>query len=131
MLATVTRWSVGLTITILVGHVVARSFLNRLRRDIPTEILNPDRAGAVASWLTGVVERAFFATAVGVDLSGVGTAMMIWISVKLLTNWNRTANGKETEWIRPGAFTALLGSLVSMFFALIGGFICHGSICLP
>ena len=68
---------------------------------------------------------SFFAVAVAVNLSGVATAMLVWITVKLVTSWNRPGQ-KETIRLRKGAYTALLGSLLSMLFALGGGLICAG-----
>jgi hypothetical protein len=73
----------------------------------------------VSPWLTGIVERAFFTVVLAFDVSGASTAMMAWLTVKMLPNWNRTTADP------PGAFTALLAGLVSLFFALVGGLICR------
>jgi len=40
-------------------------------------------------WVTGITERLFFTVAVAFELSGVATAMMGWMAIKLAANWNR------------------------------------------
>jgi hypothetical protein len=47
--------------------------------------------------------------------------MMGWLAVKMLTHWNRPENNQRP--FSAGAFTALLGGLMSMLFALVGGLI--------
>jgi hypothetical protein len=45
----------------------------------------------------------------------------------LATNWNHP-DWKENPAARSFAFSALLGGLVSMLFALIGGLVCAGTL---
>jgi hypothetical protein len=50
--------------------------------------------------------------------------MIAWTAAKMATDWNRLQGEREDP---AGALTEVLGSLVSMFFALIGGLICRGT----
>lgn len=131
------RWLIGLMISVILGGILTWIFLTLLRvhtnlgKD-PQDIADTSRP--VPPWLTGVVERAFFTTILGLNVSGVPTAMIAWIGLKMVTNWNREGAHpapsdfvKQTRWIR-GAFTALLAGLVSMLFAALGGVICRGSV---
>lgn len=79
------------------------------------------------SLLLGILERIFFSVLVAFGVSGVATAMTIWIGTKMATGWNRIAGGGDT-WRRMLAFNGLISSLVSLFFAVVGGLIANGSI---
>jgi hypothetical protein len=83
----------------------------------PPEDDGPKPPGAVPAWVTPAVERVFFAVVVGADVSGAATAMMTWLAVKMLTHWNRP--GDNLPYVQ--AFSALLGGLISMFFAMLAG----------
>ena len=76
--------------------------------------------------LIGLVERLFFTIVIAFDVSGAAIAMVGWIAVKLIPNWELFVRHGATN--KPLAFSSLLGSLCSMFFALLGGLICRGSI---
>ena len=124
----VAGWIAGLTIAVVGGAIVVPLFLYALRGSLG---LGPKpkkpRFERVPPWITGVVERAVFATLIGLGVPGAATAMMGWLALKLATNWNRKdieGNAKA----RPFAFTALLAGLVSMLFAAIGGAVCHGDL---
>jgi len=81
-------------------------------------------------YIIGILERVFFTVMVAFNISGVGTAILTWMLIKMLTGWNRIAGHGET-WRRMLAFTGLLSSMISLFFAVIGGLIVNGSIPLP
>jgi hypothetical protein len=89
----------------------------------------PKRSG-VPPELTGTIERLFFTIIVAFDVSGAATAMIGWETLKLLTNWNRqgTQSEKDQEQWRAWAFSALIGGLASMLFALIGGLVWRGKL---
>jgi hypothetical protein len=55
--------------------------------------------------------------------------MVAWLGVKLATNWNHP-DWKDKPDTRTYAFSALLGGLVSMLFAFIGGLVCAGRLSL-
>ncbi len=52
--------------------------------------------------------------------------MIGWITLKMVTNWNRPSTDKDQK--TTGAFSALLAGLVSMLFAIIGGLIVNGNL---
>ena len=79
----------------------------------------------VSSKLVGSIERLFFTILVAFNVSGTATAMIVWISVKMATDWQRILKPDGGLGIRSLAFTALLGSMISLFFAVIGGLICR------
>ena len=121
------------TWALLVGHFVARFALNRVRSHI---VARRTAAGdsSTPSWrigigvpprLTGFTERLFFTTAVAFELSGVATAMMARIGIKMAADWNRPPNPAGPPPDPAGALSAALGGLVSTFFALTGGVICR------
>ena len=93
----VVYWLLGLTWALVVGHLVTKFVLNRIRAFLvaagtaagDTGTLPWSIGTGVPSWLTGTIERLFFTTAVAFELSGVATAMMAWMGVKLAANWNR------------------------------------------
>ncbi len=74
----------------------------------------------VPGWVTGSVERLFFTVLVGLGVLGVPALMLVWLGLKMATNWNHPT-WKDKPETRAYALSALLGGLVSMLFALIGG----------
>jgi len=123
-MVTLIRWSIGMSVALVLGAVVTELFVRALRSCFNISI--PPSQRAVPAWLVGSIERLFFTVVVAFNISGTAVAMIGWITVKMVTNWNRPGcSGPE---FAPVALTALLGGLVSMFFALIGGLICSGNI---
>src|SRR6266849_969211 len=121
-------WTIGLLFSLVIGNIVTWLFLKCLRcwmgAPEPKPRLTAGSKG-VPSWLTGMVERGFFTPLIALDVSGVSTAMIGWLAVKLATNWNHP-DWKEKRDTRTYAFSALLGGLVSMLFAFVGGLVCAG-----
>lgn len=74
-------------------------------------------------WI-GLIERTFFTLIIAFNVSGAGVSMIAWIMVKMFSTWNRLLK-IEDLWAGPFAFSSLLGNLVSMLFALVGGLICR------
>lgn len=119
------QWVLGLVFSLFVGGIVAWLFLKVLRGTLGQV---PQLSGkGIPSWLTGGVERLFFTVLIGLDVSGVPTAMVGWLALKLATDWNHP-DWKEKPEARTFAFSALLGGLVSMLFAFIGGLVCAGKL---
>ncbi len=119
-------WLIGLLTSLGVGHLVVDGFLRSLRRrsglgDKP--VAHDIAVPRVAPWLTGLVERLFFTILVASGASGVPTAMVGWLGLKLATNWNHPG-WKELSTSRAFAFSGLLAGLLSMLFAYLGGLIC-------
>jgi len=51
--------------------------------------------------------------------------MIAWMTVKMATNWLLVIKDEKVAWKRHVAFSALLGTMISLFIALIGGLICR------
>jgi hypothetical protein len=120
---TTIRWLVGLSVALLGGALVTETFIKRLRSHLG---VTKSAGRDVPRWLVGVAERLFFTVAISFDVSGTAIAMMGWITLKLVPNWDLYVRAGATN--KPLAWSSLLGSLCSMFFALIGGLICAGRI---
>lgn len=133
-----TRWFFGLGIFALgLGWLYTCLFLKGIRSYIETKAMRRNETEIyneimpsldVPSWLIGLTERTFFVFLVAFELSAVAVAMIGWLTVKMLYNWNILSDGKKNITVRSLAFSALLANLISMLFALIGGLICRGSI---
>jgi hypothetical protein len=81
-------------------------------------------------WLTGQLERFFFTIAVAMDASGVMPAMIAWLGLKLVANWQlRHDIGQSDSEGRSGGdlvsanyrYSAVVAGLLSMLFTLVGG----------
>jgi hypothetical protein len=82
----------------------------------------------IPSWLVGLIERTFFTVLVAFNVSATPVAMIAWVTVKMLYSWDIVWRERENITVRSLVLSALLGNLLSMLFALIGGLICRGSI---
>ena len=123
------EWIIGLLSSLVGGGVACWAFLKTLRLwlGVPPKPRLTEGSKGVPPWLTGIIERLFFTVLIGLDVSGVPTAMVGWLALKLATNWNHP-DWKNKPNARTFALSALLGGLVSMFFAMIGGLICAGTL---
>ena len=135
-------WALGLLVSLVVGHFVTKTFLKKLRLQVgcSDEIWNCfvrkyDKQAQgdtsenfdvkfTSGKLQGIIERVVFTAFVAFDLSGTVVAMMGWLAVKMVTNLNR-GDLPKGEMTRQRAMTGLLGGMVSMFFALVGGLLCR------
>ena len=107
----------GFSISLVVAAFAVAWVLEWLRRDL--EVESAPREEPVPAWIVGTVERAFFTVVVAAGLSGVAVAMILWIGAKMAVGWGGGSQGiQNSEAFR---FTALLGDLISMMFALVGG----------
>lgn len=120
----VVRWLIGLFVSLVVGWLVTSQFVQLVRARYKIEYISGTSPGVPAS-LTGLVERLFFTVVVAFDISGTVVAMIGWIAAKMVANWSRQGTTYE---FAPGALSALLGGMVSMLFALLGGLISSGKI---
>lgn len=78
----------------------------------------------VPNWLNGLIERLFFTIIVALNLSGIATAMIGWIGIKIASNWQQKKDDEpdDKRKLRLSiAFTSLQASILSMLFAIIGG----------
>ena len=69
----------------------------------------------------GVFERAIITTLVGWDVSGSAAFIGAWVAVKSAGGWASWSKG--TTYGRATFFVGLLGSAVSILFAVAGGLI--------
>jgi hypothetical protein len=123
------RWGIALVgIAVIVGWIGTGMFVCVLNLFLPSrqDSQAPPWQG-VPNWLsgplTGIVERIFFAVVVATGLSGSAIAMVAWTALKGAVYWN--AFGRE---FKAHVFVGLLGSLVSMLFAVLAGFVCNGTL---
>ena len=82
---------------------------------------------APSPFLQGTIEKGVFFSAILLDVQGVLQAMAIYLGLKFYSNLNRN---DLSNWIgvRYRAITGLLGALLSMYFALLGGYIANGQV---
>ena len=133
-------WAAGLFFSLVIGGLVTPKLLDWLRdkiRNKAKQIENieekefDDFNGIeyFSRLVTGTIERLFFTILVGFNISGTATAMIVWITVKMSTNWLVVIRDDNKSWKRQLAFSALLGNMISLFFALIGGLIFSKGVC--
>ena len=122
------RWASGMTVSVIVGGVTTWAFLAGLRKyqRLGKDSESNGDSRPVPPWLTGAMERTFFSVIVALNISGAAVAMIGWLTLKMVTNWNRSGGSRDVKQVRL-AFSALLAGLVSMLFAVVGGVICRGS----
>ena len=117
--------AVSMFVALPLGGVIASLFFRRLLRRL--NLIDSLAKGlTVPAWLIGVVERTFFTLAVAYDISGSAVGMVAWITVKMVSSWNRPdrkAPSDDPETAVQLSMAALLASLVSMIFATAGGLI--------
>jgi len=110
-------WGLGLAFALGAGHIT-RIFKAELQKkcnikEPPKSLLGPVEEKFIPGWLTGLIERLFFTILVASNISGTGTAMVGWITVKMFQKWH----GEHKNY----SLLRLLSGMVSMLFALIGG----------
>ena len=131
-------WMFGFAISVGLGMLLTPWLLSRIRsyitqkaehrgEVIDEEVIEKTHLASlyVPGWLVGITERVFFTILVAFDVSSTATAMIGWITIKMLTDWHRILKPDEKPWVRSLAFSALLGNMISLLFALIGGLICR------
>jgi hypothetical protein len=107
----------GFGISLFLAHHLLPLLLKRLRAGLGKEPTLPGEE--LPAGIVGFVERGFFTIAVAANLPGVLTAMILWIAAKMAAHWgSRSEAIHDIEALR---LTGLLGGMVSMLFALIGG----------
>lgn len=121
------RWIVGLVVSLVVGAVITPLFLCKLRKYIKYNDKILENGKKVPAWVTGTLERLFFVLLVAFDVSATATAMVGWLAVKMATDWQRISE-KDMPNVRKNAFSGLLGGMMSLLWALVGGLICKGKI---
>lgn len=129
----VPRYAFGfLVIAVGFGHLAAISVMALIENlpRIEGELDKDQGDNKVSKWVsgvaTGLVESVFFCFAVAINLTGAVGAMMAWTAIKAQAHWNLfTGFGEhKPKSDTRRTYKALLGSLVSLFFATIGGLLC-------
>ena len=120
------RWVIGLAFALILGHFVTDLFVDLMtkrhfRRNPLDEAKYPKKDEFMAIW-TGTLERFFFVLLIAFSVTATATAMVGWIAIKMTPNWAILKRGKSF------AFISLLGNVVSMTFALLGGLVCSGEV---
>lgn len=136
---TLSSCAAGFLFSAGVGSMVGWAVLKLLRRasGIGDKSTQPiDGVTCVPGWVTGNVERVFFTIFVLADISGTGTAMIGWISAKMVANWNSGERLKlqsdpgeaNPQRILSERFAALVAGMVSVMIATIGGLVAKGKL---
>lgn len=129
-LMTAARWPLGFILSLLLGGVITPRIVAWLRTKY--EGYSPPVYAVLPSECVGFTEAFFFTIAVGFKLQAVVPAMVAWIGIKMLAHWNSNPvpQGEDLKGspLFANRFTALIGSLISLLHALIGGLICSGEI---
>jgi len=125
------RWVLGLTVSLLIGQIITKLFLEKLRNYINSKVSKNEKIKKIESLyisrtIVGLMERTFFTPLVAFNVSGTAIAMIGWVTIKMFYNWQIIIREENTRYARSYAFSGLFGNLCSMFFALIGGIICGG-----
>jgi hypothetical protein len=111
----------GFTISCLLGHFAVENFHRWLthRLGVPRDL----DAKRTPPWLTGSLERGFFTIAVAVNATGVLPAMIAWLALKLVANWQNRDDIKDPLDKTNYKFSAIVTGLLSMLFAYVGGLV--------
>ncbi len=120
------RWVAGMVgLSVILGIPVSFLWKGLARKALSLEtgaiVSTDDQTG----WFTGLIERLFFTLAIGANLSGAVTGMILWTTVKHYVFWGGARDPKEDRERWPGS---ALGSLGSMAIAIAGGLVCRGSV---
>lgn len=116
--------STFILVSVLDSYIQSKAAERKEEERYDKLVVAPD----IPSWLVGLVERTFFTILVAFNVSATAVAMIAWVTVKMLYSWDIAWSERGNITVRSLVLSALLGNLVSMLFALIGGLICRGSI---
>ena len=132
-------WIHGSVVALVLGHLWTVTALHLIRNYVYGRTLKRQEqiaaiyidSLALPGWAVGTIERVFFGALVAFDISATAAGMVTWILVKMATDWHRILgsgqqNADPMYGPRSLAFGSLLGSMISLFFALIGGMVCRG-----
>lgn len=80
----------------------------------------------VVEYATGFLERLVYILLLVSEISAAAAFIGTWILAKVVTGWNQDMNEtdrKEKQRVNRRAFVSLLGSLISLLFALLGAYL--------
>lgn len=119
------RWPVGLFVSLAIGAIVTQFYARRVRKLIGEE--DPDYRLYIPLTI-GVVENLFFTIGVAFNLSGVVIGMVAWMGAKMAAHWGKETLEQQVTNIVAVRYLVLVGTMVSLLFAMIGGLICAGKL---
>jgi hypothetical protein len=123
------RWLSGLVVSLIGGWAAIQLFFWYLKRKMGNPPTDPSRVHVPAE-LTGFIERTFFMVLIGASGSlttpWIVPLMFAWSAAKIGANWGRKDAEPAYPNVRAWTIRALLANLISMFFALVGGWIIIG-----
>jgi len=135
----------GISVSLGLGSLVTHHILRWLRNDIKDNMLEKAKADlrvweneerfpelrsedkrvkAHLDWFLGITERLIFTTFFVFSPSDAIIAMGGWLALKLATGWHKRTEESRPYFqllIRSLSLSALLGSAISLSFAIIGG----------
>ncbi len=121
-LETLARWTIVLILSLPVGGYFAALFVRELRAYLTKKYgvtVEDEGKAEIPARLTSFIEQLFFTVAVASDMSGAAPAMVAWVALKMATGWNFVTSEKPYD--RAFALSGLLGTTVSLFFAMVAG----------
>ena len=121
------RWSVGLLVSLVFGGIVTLYYARRVMKLIGDE--DPSYRLFIPLSI-GVVENLFFTIGVAFNLSGVMIGMVAWMGAKMAAHWGKESPEHQVTNIVTVRFLVLVGTMISLLFAMIGGLICAGRLWL-
>ncbi len=116
-------WVFGLGIVSGVGGAVGTFiFFVILRRITGATVRVRSKEFFYAGFVTGVIERIFFTCLVGLfGPNGIAPAAIGWIAIKGQVHYKMFS--EEDNLDLPRVYLGLLGSMASLLFAIIGGYL--------
>ena len=121
------RWPVGLLVSLVFGGIVTQYYARRVMKLIGDEV--PSYRLFIPLSI-GVVENLFFTIGVAFNLSGVMIGMVAWMGAKMAAHWGKESQEHQISNIVTVRFLVLVGTMISLLFAMIGGLICAGKLWL-
>ena len=121
------RWPVGLLVSLVFGGIVTQYYARRVMKLIGDEV--PSYRLFIPLSI-GVVENLFFTIGVAFNLSGVMIGMVAWMGAKMAAHWGKESQEHQVSNIVTVRFLVLVGTMISLLFAMIGGLICAGRLWL-
>ena len=121
------RWPVGLLVSLVFGGIVTQYYARRVMKLIGDEV--PSYRLFIPLSI-GVVENLFFTIGVAFNLSGVMIGMVAWMGAKMAAHWGKESQEHQVSNIVTVRFLVLVGTMLSLLFAMIGGLICAGRLWL-
>jgi len=121
------RWPVGLFVSLVFGGIVTQYYARRVKKLIGDE--DPNYRILIPLSI-GVVESLFFTIGVAFNLSGVMIGMVAWMGAKMAAHWGQESPEHQVSNIVTVRFLVLVGTMISLLFAMMGGLICAGKLWL-